>query len=112
MVNLIFVRTFSYVASAWIIIGGELLLALLFYADLRRHLGPVGWVRTLGRPLLAGLAMGAAAWAVAFFSRPLALLVSLIVYLAALVLLRALTPEEWALLAPLLPARLRKGTVV
>jgi len=105
--NLLFVRTFSYVASAGIIIGGELLLALLFYADLRRHLGPVGWVRTLGRPMLAGLAMGATAWAVAAYSRPLALLASVIVYLAALVLLRVLTPEEWTILAPLLPAPLR-----
>jgi hypothetical protein len=57
---------------------------------------------------LAGLAMGAVAWVVAAASRPLALLVSIIVYLAALVLLRALTPEEWALLAPLVPARLRR----
>ena len=79
--NLLFVRTFSYIASAWIIIGGELLLVLLFYADLRRHLGPVGWVRTLGRPMLAGLAMGAATWAVAAYSRPLALLAGPAVYL-------------------------------
>ena len=106
--NLLFVRTFSYIASAWIIIGGELLLVLLFYADLRRHLGPVGWVRTLGRPMLAGLAMGATTWAVAAYSRPLALLAGPAVYLASLALLRVLTPEEWATLAPLLPAPLRK----
>jgi hypothetical protein len=62
----------------------------------------------LGRPVLAGLAMGTTAWGLASFSSPLALLVSLVVYLVALVLLRALTPEEWALLAPLLPARLRR----
>jgi O-antigen/teichoic acid export membrane protein len=105
--NLIFVWRFSYMASAWIIIGGELLLVLLFYADLRRHLGPVAWGRTLGRPALAGLAAGGAAWAAASYSLPLALLAALIVYPGALVLLRALSPEEWALLVPLLPARLR-----
>ena len=106
--NLLFVQTFSYIASAWIITGGELLLALLFYADLRRYLGPVGWVQTLGRPVLAGLAMGATTWAVAAVSSPLALLAGPAVYLASLVLLRALTPEEWAMLAPLLPAPLRR----
>jgi len=106
--NLLFVRTFSYTASAWTIIGGELLLVLLFYADLRRHLGPVGWGRLMGRSVLAGLAMGAVAWGLASFSLLLALVVSLIVYPAALALLRALTPEELALLAPLLPARLRR----
>jgi O-antigen/teichoic acid export membrane protein len=106
--NLLFVGMFSYVASAWIIIGGELLLVLLFYADLRRQLGPVEWVRTLGRSVLAGLAMGTVAWTLAAYSLPLALLVSPVVYLAALVLLRAITPEEWEALSPLLPARLRK----
>jgi O-antigen/teichoic acid export membrane protein len=110
--NLLFVGTFSYVASAWILIGGELLLVALFYADLRRQLGPVGWGRTLGRTGVAGLAMAATAWAVATYSPPLALLASLIVYLGALVLLRALTPEEWEMLSPLLPARLRKAAPV
>ena len=35
--NLLFVGAFSYVASAWILVGGELLLVLLFYVDLRRR---------------------------------------------------------------------------
>jgi len=107
--NLLFVGRFSYVASAWIIVAGELLLVLLFYADLRRRLGAVGWMRTLGRPALAGLAMGTVAWAVAVHSLPLALLISPLVYLAALALLRTLTPEEWEMLSPLLPARWRKA---
>jgi len=106
--NLLFVRTFGYVASAWIIVGGELLLVLLFHVDLRRHLGPVGWGRMLGRPALAGLAMGATAWAVAAYSRSLALVAGLVAYLAALAALRVLTPEERALLVPLLPAPLRR----
>ena len=106
--NLLLVGTFGHVASALIIIGGELLLVVLFYADLRRHLGIVGWGRTLGRPVLAGFAMGAIAWAVATFSIPLALLASLIIYPVALLLLRAFTPEEWQMLLPLLPASLRR----
>jgi len=106
--NVLFARAFSYVASAWILVGGELLLALLFYADLRRHLGPLRWVQALGRPALAGLAMGATAWAIAAYSRPLALLAALVVYPIALVLLRVLTPDEREMLAPLIPASLRR----
>jgi len=107
--NLLFVRTFSYVASAWILVAGELLLVFLFYADLRRQIGPLGWGRLLGRVALAGLAMGATAWAVALYSRPLALLAALAVYPIVLILLRALTPEEREMLAPLVPAPLRSA---
>jgi O-antigen/teichoic acid export membrane protein len=106
--NLLFVGTFSYFASAYIIVGGELLLVLLFYIDLRRQLGSVGWLHTLGRPIVAGLLMATAAWTVAPYSPAVAVFVSLAVYMVALVFLRALTPEEWQMLAPLLPARLRQ----
>lgn len=106
--NLLLVRTYSYVASAWIIIGGELLLAALFYADLRRHIGAVRWGKTLGRIALAGLAMGATVWAVAPYSHALALLAGLLVYPLALGFLRVFTPQEQESLAPLLPALLRR----
>jgi len=56
--------------------------------------------------------MGATAWVLAVVSPLLALVASPLVYLAALVLLRALTSEEWEMLAPLLPARLRKVVLV
>ncbi|MBN1177938.1 MAG: oligosaccharide flippase family protein [Anaerolineae bacterium] len=107
LANVLFVRNFSTVASAWIMIGGEFLLAVLFYVDLRRHLGPLRWGRVVGRPLLAGLAMAAAAWGVAHVSLPLAVLVAALVYPPALLLLRAVTVEEWEMLAPLVPGRLR-----
>jgi O-antigen/teichoic acid export membrane protein len=107
--NLLLVPRFGYVASAWIIICGELLLHILFAVDLWRSLGTVGWAELLGRPALAGVAMGATAWALDTYSRPLALLLCLVVYVIALVLLRVLTPEERSQLGSLLPASLRKG---
>jgi O-antigen/teichoic acid export membrane protein len=107
--NLLLVPRFSYVASAWIIIGGELLLNVLFAVDVRHNLGKRAWGEVLGRPALAGMAMGATAWAVGAYSRPLALLSSLVVYVIALVLLRVLTPRERSQLASLLPAPLRKA---
>jgi O-antigen/teichoic acid export membrane protein len=107
--NLLLVPGFSYVASAWIIIGGELLLDVLFAIGVRRHLGAVRWGEVLGRPVLAGVAMGATAWALGAYSRPLSLFLSLVVYVTALVLLRVLTPKERSQLASLLPAPLRKA---
>ena len=80
---------------------------LLFYADLRRHLGPVGWGALLWRTALAALLMGGVVWGVSSLSVVLALLTGLVAYPLTLILLRALTPEEWKMLAPLLPGRLR-----
>ena len=80
---------------------------LLFYADLRRHLEPVGWVRLLWRTALAALVMGGVTWGVSTVSPALALLAGVAAYPVALLLLRALTPEERAVLVPLLPAPLR-----
>jgi O-antigen/teichoic acid export membrane protein len=108
--NLLFVGKFSYIASACIIVGGEFLLAVLFYIDLRRQLGPVGWGKLLWRVGLAALLMGGVAWSVSTISPPLALLTSVIIYPVTLILLRAITPEEWATLAPLAPESLRKIT--
>jgi hypothetical protein len=52
--------------------------------------------------------MGAVAWALSGFSILLALVLALVTYVTALVVLRALSPDEWRLLAPLLPLRLRR----
>jgi len=108
LANLLLTPRFGYVASAWILTAGELLLLALFSVDLRRRLGPLGWLGTLGRPALAGLAMGAASWGAAQVSLPLAFLVGPAVYVAAFFLLRVLSAEDWEALGPLLPAVLRR----
>jgi len=104
--NLLLVPRFSYVGSALIIIGGELLLTTLFAIDLRRQLGSVAWNEILGRPALAALAMGATAWAAGIYSRSLAVLLSPAVYLLAVALLRVVTPEERSRLTSLVPTPL------
>ena len=106
--NLLVVPRFGYVASTWIIIGGELMLNVLFAIDIRRQLGGVAWGKTVGRPLIAGLAMGATAWSLEATSRPLALVLSWVIYVAGLILLRALTEEDQRRLASLLPTPLRR----
>jgi O-antigen/teichoic acid export membrane protein len=107
--NLLLVPRFSYTASAWIIIGGELLLASLFVVDVHRRIGAVAWGDVLGRPGLAGLVMGATVWAVGTYSRPLGLVSSVVVYVLALFVFRVLTPEERKRFASLIPAPLRKA---
>lgn len=107
--NFMLARAFSYVASAWIMVAGEFLLVLLFYADLHRHMGTVKWGPLLWRTGLAALVMGGTTWALSALNLPLALMTGVLVYSAALILLRALTPEEREALAPLVPAPLRQA---
>ncbi len=104
--NLLCVGSFGYLASAWILVAGELLLLLLFCADLHRQLGPLGWLRTIGRSLLPGLVMGGVVWTVAHISIPAALVAGLVAYAISLLLLRVFEPDEWEMLMPLLPAKL------
>ncbi len=107
--NIILVPRFSYVASAWIIIAGELVLYVLFAVDLHRHLKTVAWGAILGRPAAAGLAMGATAWLLVGHDRAMALSLSLAIYIISLILVRALTAEERRRLASLLPAPFRRA---
>jgi O-antigen/teichoic acid export membrane protein len=107
--NVVLVPSFGYMASTWIIIGGELLLAALFTLDLHRQIGSVAWGEVLVRPGLAGLAMGATVWGVGTFNRPLSLVSGVAVYVLALFVFRVLTHEERSRLASLIPAPLRKA---
>ncbi|MDW8069708.1 MAG: flippase, partial [Anaerolineae bacterium] len=106
--NLWLTGRYSYVASAWILIGGELLLAVLFAVDLTRQVGAVGWWQTLGRLTLAGLGTVVLTAAVAFYSRPLALLAALVAYPLLVAGLGAFTPRERETLGALLPGPLRR----
>jgi O-antigen/teichoic acid export membrane protein len=110
--SLVFVRSFSYVASAWIMVAGELLLVVLFHVDLRRHLEKVALVQVLGRPILAAAAMGVVVWIGAQASQLLAVVAGLMVYLIALVVFRVLSPEELRVLAPLIPWKAREEAAI
>lgn len=106
--NLLLTGRYSYVASAWILIGGELLLAILFAVDLTRQVGALGWRQMLGRLTLAGLGAAALAAGITSYSRLLALLLALLVYPPLIVGLKAFTPQEREMLGSLLPAPLRR----
>ncbi|MCX8066298.1 MAG: flippase, partial [Anaerolineae bacterium] len=106
--NLLLTAHYSYVASAWILIGGEMLLALLFAVDLTRQMGAIGWGQTLGRLALAGLGTTALATAAALCHSAVVLVVLLLVYPLLVIRLKAFTPREREMLGSLLPAPLRR----
>lgn len=99
--NLFLIPAFGYLGAAWATNLTELALLITVWILVRRVLGPVPIIRLSWRILLAGILMGmvlfflrsAHGWAV-----PVAILGGVVVYSAGLLMLRALEPEEVALL--------------
>ena len=105
--NFLLIPQYGYQAAAFTTILSEAVLFVPFIWILRGSIGDLPWLQMLWRPLAAtGLMIGAAA--LGGFVHPLfAAVFASIVYAAAWWFLRALNAEEWALLGPLLPGRLR-----
>ncbi len=103
--NLIFIPIYSYKAAAVITILSEVVLLTPFYIRLRKHLGAVSWARLVWRPLAAAAAMAAVAWLLRGQTVFVSLPAAGVVYLVALLGLRAFTDEDRALLRRLTPER-------
>ncbi len=106
--NLIFIPRYGFQAAAVTTIFSELALLIPFAILMQRSVGKIDWLDLIWRPVVATGAMLAVVvpgWTIA----PLpALLAAIGVYVAVLIALRPLSADEWARLAPLLPARLRR----
>jgi O-antigen/teichoic acid export membrane protein len=106
--NLLLVPRFGYIAAAALLIPAEISLFIPFAYAVHRHVGPMPWLRLVGRPTLAAAGNLAATWSLAQAGMPL--LVSLpagaAVYALALFLLGAFRGDEFtALRGALLRAR-------
>lgn len=107
--NLLFVPRFGYQAAAITTIASEAVLLIPFSILLNNALGRIDWLDLLWRPVAATAAMFAVL-ALGWNIQPLlALVVGIVVYVGVWLALRTLTPEEWARLMPLIPARLRRA---
>ena len=106
--NLLFIPSYGYRAAALTTIASEAALIIPFALFLAIRLPDIGWWRMLWRPAAAGLAL-LVALALLWGAAPLlALAAGGLAYLAVWFGLGALSAEEWARLAPLLPGRLRR----
>ena len=105
--NFLLIPQYGYQAAAFTTILSEAVLFVPFIFLLRGSIGDLPWAGILWRPLLATALMIGAATLGGFVHPLFAAAVSTIVYLVAWWFLRALSAEEWALLAPLLPGKLR-----
>ncbi len=104
--NLVFVPIYGYMAAAVITILTEFVLFTPLAIAMRRHVGQPGWISLLGRPSVAGLAMGG----IAFILIPLigliaGLIVASIGFIAALWITGGVTGEDMTILRRLVERR-------
>jgi O-antigen/teichoic acid export membrane protein len=106
--NLLLLPGYGFAAAAAVTIASEFIEGLAFYRYLRRSLGPVPWVSVLGRLWLGAGLMAASTYGLWPVQPALALGAGLVLYVLVVVGLRAFTADERAILAGILPERLRR----
>jgi O-antigen/teichoic acid export membrane protein len=106
--NLIAIPRYSYPAAAVVAILSEGVLWALFYLVIRGEMGGIGWPRALWRIAAAGLVTGGAAFGLGQINMWLGFAAGVIVYSAALFVLRPFSAEELRQLAPALPGAVRR----
>ena len=97
VLNLILIPSFGYLAASWTTVVTEMVLVGAGWWLTVRHLGKLHLPAASWRPILAGIAMGAVLYPLRNVQGDAVVLVVLLgiaVYAAAVVLLRAITPEE------------------
>jgi O-antigen/teichoic acid export membrane protein len=97
VLNLILIPPYGYIAASWTTVATEVVLVAAGWWLTARHLGKLHLAAASWRPILAGAVMGAVIYPLSNVHGEAVLLVVLLgiaVYVAALVLLRAMTREE------------------
>jgi O-antigen/teichoic acid export membrane protein len=100
--NLLLIPLYGYIAAAIVTVISEVVLLAPFLWVARQSAGSIRLFSVAWRPALAALVMGLPVWFVHSWSTPLAVLAGALTFGAALVVLRAVTPEEQAQLRSLL----------
>ena len=99
--NLTLIPMFGYQGASWATVATELVLAIAGWMLVARHVGRIAVPALSWRILLAGLVMGAAVYPLSGFGGyqvAIPIVVGVVVYGAAVLLLRAVSREEiaWA----------------
>jgi len=106
--NLVLIPIYGYPAAAAVTIASEIFEGAWFYFYLRKSLGPIPWVGWLWQLGISGLVMVGVLWGLWRVQPIIAVIAGLGLYAAGLIRLGTFTADERAVLAGILPARVRE----
>lgn len=104
VLNLALIPPFGYIGASWASVITEIALFAGGWWLLRRHLHALRVVRAIGRILVSGAVMGTAVYLLQSAPIVLVVVVAGAVYAGALLLLRALQPDEWRIIRGVMPS--------
>lgn len=106
--NLIFIPQYGFQAAAVTTILSELILWIPFAILMHGSIGRLNWLGMLWRPVNAAGLMFLALLLGWMMQPLLALPFAVVLYIGVLLVLRPFTSDEWRMLSPVLPSRLRR----
>jgi O-antigen/teichoic acid export membrane protein len=89
------VGRWGVLGAAWTFVAAEVLVFLVCHPALARHVSHAQLLGKAARPALAAALMGLLVWGAHTLSLPLVAVLGVATYVVALLLLRALSREEW-----------------
>lgn len=98
LANLILIPRYGIYAASAVTVASEIVLMIPFLYATRQSIGQLDWLRTAGKPALAGAMMALLTWIGRPIEPHLALLAGLVVYLGAIWALRVFSEKEVGIL--------------
>lgn len=103
------VRTWGVMGAAWTFVLAEVFVFIICHPALAQHVTYAQLLAKAARPAFAAVIMGLVIWGLNTMPLLVAVAAGALAYVAGLYLLRALTPEEWAVLRAVLSSFRRPG---
>jgi peptidoglycan biosynthesis protein MviN/MurJ (putative lipid II flippase) len=106
--NLLLIPWLGVPGVAYTAVTANLIISVVFIRRMQSEYGTMGLISLVIKTVISCFVMGFAAWFLARFSLPAAIGAGVAIYTVLQLVLRTLTPEEYALTSTILTSPFRK----
>jgi O-antigen/teichoic acid export membrane protein len=110
--NIILIRRYGYIASAYITVASEFVLLVPFYVGIRKHLARIPWLELLWKPIASVVPLAILLVFLPNQLRWLGIIIGLVLYLLLVSGLKVFNAEERSVVDRVLPLSRLKERIV